>query len=101
MKINNLFIGCENMFGELPVSIQKRVKKFIVNPSVENWDDIFSIIISNKGRVNTIWQAIVAEDPSFPRSGRVYDAADNVIKEWARIPDVFLLVRAIENAKNA
>lgn len=88
--------NCTNMFGKISPAIQKRIKNYIKNPSTETWEDIFCIIINGE-KLTTIWQAVLAEDPSFPRTGRSKDLKGNTIKDWPRIPDTFLLLKAIKN----
>jgi|BioPla2DNA2_1021312.scaffolds.fasta_scaffold19648_6 hypothetical protein len=46
--------------------------------------------------MTTIWQAMVAYDPTFPNKGRTTDTEGNVIKEWERIPTPFEVLKAIK-----
>lgn len=88
---------CDNMFGSLKdrPDIKKRIYKYLSNPTYDNWDDISSIIIDWKS-FSTVWNAMIAYDPTFPRSGRVTDEKGKVIKEWSRIPTPFEVMKAIQ-----
>ena len=92
-------LNCRNMLGR-PLSAEsiKRIKRFLADPTAENWDDIHGIIISpGKGEVITIWNAVLALDPTFPRTGRATDLKGNVVKEWERVPTPLEVLRAIRN----
>jgi hypothetical protein len=86
---------CENLFGSLQnrPDIKKRIYNYFKNPTYDNWDNIHCIIIKN---FQTIWNAMIAYDPSFPKQGRTTDEKGNVIKEWERIPTPFELMKAIQ-----
>ena len=86
---------CQNMFGEsIKPEYQKRVKKFLDNPNFDTWDDIKGIIISTN--MDSIWNAVIKFDPTFPRSGRVENEKGKVIKEWERIPTPLQVLQAIK-----
>lgn len=87
--------NCDNLFGKISPQIQKRIKRFINEPTADNWDDISGIIIKGNS-TTTIWQAMVAYDPTFPNKGRTTDTEGNVIKEWERIPTPFEVLKAIK-----
>ena len=87
---------CENLFGKISPQIQKRIKNYIKKPTFDNWDDIQCIIIS--GNMKTIWQAVIEIDPTFPRRGRSEDLEGNIVKEWERIPEPFIVLQAIKQA---
>jgi hypothetical protein len=81
--------NCENMFGRISPYIEKRIRKYIANPTFDNWDDIQGIIINPEGQMITIWRAMIEFDSTFPRTGRTEDFKGNIIKEWERIPEPF------------
>lgn len=93
----NSLVRCSNLFGPLSLDTRKRIMEYMTDPTVDRWDDIQTIIISARG-FKTIWEAVIRIDPSFPRRGRAYDAHDNLIREWARIPDPLTIMRAIKAA---
>lgn len=86
---------CENMFGSLQTrpDIKNRIYNYLENPSFENWDDIHCIIIKN---FKTVWNAMIAYDPTFPKQGRATDSKGRVIREWQRIPSPFEVMKAIQ-----
>lgn len=88
--------NAENLCGNLKKENQDRIKKFIVDPTYDTWDDIFSIIINK--HFTTIWEAVLELKPSFPSKGRVYDEQDNILKEWSEIPTPLEVLQAIKNA---
>ena len=87
---------CQDMLGEkLSSENKERIKKYLLNPTPDSWDDIIGIVVSGG---KTIWQSVCAIDPTFPRSGRRYEhQTGKVLKEWERIPDPVLVARAIKN----
>lgn len=89
---------CENFYGKLSPQIKKRIKNFLDNPNVENWDDISGIIIGTKGGIKTIWTAIIELDPTFPKRGRSIDLDGNIVKDWERIPTPLQVLQAIKNS---
>jgi hypothetical protein len=89
--------NCRNLFGKpIHPEAKKRIIRFLADPTVENWDDIYGIIISPKGTTVTIWNAVLALDPTFPRTGRVTDLKGNVIEEWERVPTPLQVLQAIK-----
>jgi hypothetical protein len=86
-----------NLFGRLDEEMRERVRAVAVNPTVETWQDAYSVIVGSD-RWLTLWRAVLAVDPSFPRVGRSTDQQGNVVKEWARIPSQELLLRALRYA---
>ena len=90
--------NCENIFGKISPQIEKRIKRYIKNPTFDNWDDIQCIIINSSKQITTIWQAIINIDSTFPRHGRREDELGNIINEWERIPDPLQVLQAIKEA---
>jgi hypothetical protein len=86
---------CYNAFGDrISSECQKRIRRFLNNPTPDNWDDISSIIIDTK--FHTIWEAVIALDSTFPRRGRVTDAKGRILEDWQRIPRPLQVLQAIE-----
>jgi hypothetical protein len=84
-----------NMFGHLRPEVKSALYNFIQFPNRDNWDEIYSIVISNTGKTRTVWQAVIALDPTF--NVRVYtDAEENRV--WPKVPTAELVSRAILNA---
>lgn len=89
---------CTNMFGDqMSPALQKRIKKFTSNPNPDTWDDIHGIVVNG---TNTVWQAVLMIDQTFPHRGRTEDEKGNVLKEWERIPTPFQVLHAIKCAVN-
>lgn len=70
MKKRPLLDSATNDFGRLSEDVRARVARYLEAPSAEGWDDINGIIISHTAglghnRPATIWQAVIAVDPSF------------------------------------
>ena len=78
-----------NMFGSLSQEVRDRLQAVVDNPTTETWDDAHCILLTMD---MTLWQAVIAVDPTFPKRGRVND--DNSIS-FDRIPDSALLWRAM------
>lgn len=100
----------ENFWGPLDGEIRARLKAVLERPSEETWEDAHSIILQADGTGFglTLWQAVIAVDPSFTRtkpcatagSGRFrpkFDAAG----AWPEIPTSDLIDKALRYALSA
>lgn len=79
-----------NMFGHLKPETKERLYKVIANPCQETWEDAHSIILSNKGKMPTLWNAVLEIDPSFIRHKKLDS-------EWPNIPTRETIIKAIDN----
>ncbi len=82
-----------NMFGALDPGIKARIANFIESPTEENWNDIHGIIV--RAPFGSVWRAVIALDPTFPRTGPITNSTGHRITGWKRIPDAMLVARAI------
>ena len=89
---------CENMFGKMSPMQQREIKKYIKNPTFDQWDEIAHYIVNPAGQITTIWQAVLTVDSTFPNRGRTTDIGGNIIREWERIPEPFTVLQAIRYA---
>lgn len=83
-----------NMFGTLPDYIKSSLYNYIEFPTQDHWNEIYSCVISNKGRISTVWQAVVAIDVRYGVSPNS-DCEDNV--QWPNLPPPEVLIQAINN----
>jgi hypothetical protein len=84
------------MFGTFSDAARRRIFRYLAHPTRRGWNDIHGIIINwPSPETHTIWLAVIAIDPTFPRSA---PAEGPLIKRWPRIPDAVLLARAIKTA---
>lgn len=79
----------QNMFGQAKPDVQKRLQKVIENPCQETWEDAYTIILSPKGRMTTLWQAVIAIDSNMP-TRKPLDAP------WSYIPSSEIIRTAIQ-----
>jgi len=84
---------CKNVFGGLKGDVQKRLLAVLNNPCQTTWDAAHTIIITGV-RMTSLWQAVLAIDPTFPRS-------KGLDEPWPVVPDPFTLCRAIKQATRA
>jgi len=89
-----------NWFGfPLTEDCRTRLMTVLETPNRDTWDDAFSIILNGEvGLGLTVWQAVIALDPSYSDIGRVTDFEGNIISDWKRIPDRELLRQAVAYA---
>lgn len=80
-----------NMFGHIKPEIKKRLEKVINKPNQKNWEDSYSIIVSSKGRMLTLWQAVLVVDPFFARSKPLDE-------KWSSVPTKETIIKAINYA---
>lgn len=87
-----------NFFGALPPAIKARLREVRRDPR-RYWDRDHGIILrAEVGLGLTLWQAVLAVDPTFPRRGRATDINGRVLDDWARYPDTVLIGRALRYA---
>jgi hypothetical protein len=94
---DGLFDHCSNIFGGLDGSIRRRLELVIADPE-KHWNDNHGIILRGlhgTGRWMTLWQAVLAVDPTFPKTGPCTTADGIVIDGWKRFPDHDTILKAI------
>ncbi len=88
-----------NAFGPLPEKVRRRIRRYLAGPTEPRWDDVSSIIVNwQSADCHTLWQAVLAVDPTFPRVGRRTDQHGRILEHWARIPEPKLVVEALRFA---
>ena len=96
MKRKTAFVDrCPNLCGKLQADCRQRLINVIGNPTHKTWDDAHGIIIPGQ---MTLWQAVIAVRPGFPRQGPVEDTNGRRVSSWPQIPDQLTLYRAIRFA---
>lgn len=88
-----------NMFGPVDAKIRVRLRQVLSKPR-RYWDRDHGLILRNRPHL-TLWQAIIAIDRTFPRTGRVTDSQGRIVEDWRRYPDSVLVGRAIKHALTA
>ena len=87
-----------NLFGPLGPDIRARLQQVLDDPAT-HWDDAHSIILrADQPLARTLWQAVLAVDPTFPKTGPTSDRAGRRITDWARKPSQILIARALKYA---
>jgi hypothetical protein len=86
-----------NMFGKLRPDLKTRLRAVLYQPTEETWEDAHSIIVGSD-RWTTLWQAVIAVDPTFPRTGPSHDARGRLVKRWAKVPSQETLLKALRYA---
>ena len=99
--------AASNMFGPLSGEVRERLMAAINDPCEETWDDAHGIIL-NRDVWLTLWQAVIAVDPSFGRvSGPVTRWVDDdselgghsePVSGWSQIPSAETILQAISYA---
>ncbi len=80
-----------NINGKLSPEIKTRLQTLIDEPNQLNWENTYSLIINNRGKISTLWQAVLSVNPSFTRSKCSED-------EWQQIPTQETIIKAINHA---
>lgn len=89
-----------NLWGPLSGEIRVRIMAVINDPCDETWDDAHTIIL-NRETWMTLWQAVIAVDPAFPRSGPVsrrVEGHSEPVSGWECIPDAETIIQAVRYA---
>lgn len=84
-----------NLFGPLGHDVRARLEAVIAAPSDETWQDAYSIILNSRTHT-TLWQAVIAVDPAFPRSGPLTTPEGR--SPWPAVPPVDVLLAALRYA---
>ena len=79
-----------NMFGKFKPEVKERLQAVIDNPCQDTWNDAFSIILTAKGGMITLWQAVIKIDWDMQQS-KPMDS------EWSYIPSQETIIEAINN----
>jgi hypothetical protein len=84
----------QNPFGKLKQPLKEALYNYYEFPNNDNWNDIYGMVIAT-GRVATVWQAVLAIDPTFPRSipADAWETEDAA--RWSRIPTRDEFVKAL------
>jgi hypothetical protein len=96
-----------NMWGRLSDDIRARLTAAIEHPGEETWDDAYSIIL-DRDSWTTLWQAVLATEPSFasaraPVTRWVPDDSElgghsEPVSGWSRTPAAETIIQAINYA---
>lgn len=97
MSIDRELDLASNMFGRLPPESRARLQALYDNPTEETWDNAYTLILERHTHTS-LWQAVIAVDPTFPQVGPSSDNRGNRITTWRRIPDRDLIRRALTYA---
>jgi hypothetical protein len=99
--------AASNMFGPLSGEVRQRLMAAISDPGEATWDDAHSIIL-DRGSWLTLWQAVIAVDPSFgavqgPVTRWVEDDSEygghsEPVSGWSRTPSPEVILQAISYA---
>lgn len=81
-----------NVYGRINQDIKDRLLKLLENPTNESWDECHGLLIN---RWMTLWNAVIAMDPTFPQSVP-YSSKRRTV--WPRVPTRALLESAIRFA---
>jgi hypothetical protein len=72
-----------NMLGKLSDEKKENIMDYLKHPSYNQWEEISHYLIApNK----TLWQAVIAIDPTYPKRGRKTDTQGKILKDWDVIP---------------
>jgi hypothetical protein len=97
----------DNMWGKLSGEVRARLVAAINDPGEETWDDAHGIILRFGEGLLTLWQAVMAVDPTFPRTGPVTRWVEDdselgghsePVSGWERTPGAETIIQAINYA---
>lgn len=86
-----------NLFGRLAPTERTRLRAVLYQPTEDTWDDAYSVIVG-ADRWMTLWQAMIAVDPTFPRVGPSTDARGRKTSRWKKVPSQEALLAALRYA---
>lgn len=83
-----------NVFGKLKPREKTRLRAALYHPDEKTWDDAYTIIIGADAKTS-LWQAVIAVDPTFPDT---VNPREEGVERWDRIPSQETLVAALRYA---
>lgn len=95
-----------NPLGPLSGEVRVRIVAVIERPCDETWDDAHCVILNRESWM-TLWQAVMAIDPTFPTAGPVTSWVEDdgplgghsePVSGWERIPDAETIIQAVNYA---
>lgn len=96
-----LLAKAHNMLGPLSNERKAEIAEYLHRPSVEGWDRIHSLVVREKGRVCTVWQACIRLDPKWADIAIPYSnnrRPKDPKHRWTAWPDAVTLGRALKKA---
>jgi hypothetical protein len=87
--------GRNSVGGPLSAVAKARIAALLEQPCDDTWGNAHGIVLFHE---TTLWQAIIAIDPTFPKHGRSSDGKGGKIGSWPRIPTRELTMKAIRFA---
>jgi hypothetical protein len=100
MTSTNRFIPAvefaHNMFGFLKPYMKEAIYAFLECPNNDSWNEIYGMVI-NKGKISTVWQAVLAVDSTFPDKLTKVAFEDEDVVMWPQIPSRELVLDALRN----
>ena len=83
--------------GPLKAPERTRLRAVLYQPTEKTWDDAYTIVVG-ADRWTTLWQAVIAVDPTFPQRGPTTTTRGKTLKRWAKIPSQETLLKALRYA---
>ena len=93
-----LLDGATNFCGPVGEKIRTRIRAYLAAPTEERWSRIAGVIITPSVSCGSLWEWVMAVDPTFPRTETVTNSKGETVRGWSRIPDAVTLARAIRAA---
>lgn len=91
-----LSLATDAIGNPLASETKEKLRAVVANPTEETWDKAHGLVLSGSPRPYTLWQAVCAVDPDFPRTGPRVNFIGRRVSGWSRIPDRETLVAAIK-----
>lgn len=91
LRFQELADRCRNYSGALDDRVRLRLYAAVEVPCSVTWNDAYSLVVSTSRPSLTLWQAVLAVDPSFPQRGPIDG-------EWPIVPTRAVLIAALEHA---
>ncbi|OQA46922.1 MAG: hypothetical protein BWY47_01541 [Bacteroidetes bacterium ADurb.Bin302] len=80
-----------NMLGVINPEVKRKLERVIKRPNQKTWEDAYSLIIDDSGKVTTLWQAVIKIDWNCPVS-------KPLDQPWSYIPSSETIIKAIQLA---
>lgn len=86
LYVEDLLDKCSNMLGKLDEGVRYRIRSYMVEPSLDGWEDVHGIMLRGRGRTTTIWQHWLGVNSQAPKHGPGENIKGERLDEWDLIP---------------
>lgn len=82
----------------LSQGIRARLQAVVDDPSPQNWDNAYSIVVNPTIRTATLWHMVCEIDPEMAKACAFRPGPAGGATRWRKVPDQNTLIQALQFA---